>query len=392
MNPTVLHASEIRRDALIAQVHGLLNAPTFSKEDAARVESLLRLVDTLDEDRAMAKYRRAKLTEDEASVGLRTERTLRLDSTYQNFIRALRYGNDGGVLPDTSEARALAIGTDSAGGYLCPALFVDQVFTHMKALDPLFDENVISMITTPRGEALPIPLLDDTAASASIIAENAQLSTTQDLSFEQLLLAKASSWKSAMVKCTIELVQDSAFDIGALLAKAFAVRFRRGIGASWYATLIGAAAQGVSAGATAITPDNLFDLIDSIDSEYLGPKCCFLMRRATLNAIRKLKETVGGSTYYFPLDRDAEGNFLVCGFPVRISPSVQAVGTTNKSVVFGDLSYFVGRVVADSMKVRRFGETYAEQGLFGYMSYLRCNSGFAKASTADSPVKYLAHA
>jgi HK97 family phage major capsid protein len=78
------------------------------------------------------------------------------------------------------------------------------------------------------------------------------------------------------------------------LANAFAVRFARGISASFYTTLIGGPASGVSAAATTITPDNLFDLLDSIASAYLSSaKVAWLMRRSTLTYIRKLKDTAG---------------------------------------------------------------------------------------------------
>jgi HK97 family phage major capsid protein len=112
-----------------------------------------------------------------------------------------------------------------------------------------------------------------------------------------------------------------------------------------------------------------------------------------LTYLRKLKEATGGSTYIFPLGgTDAEGNFTLCGFPVRISPSVAAIATGAKSIVFGDLSYFVGRTVTDEWRVRRFRERYAEYDQVAYCAYTRANAGVAKASTADAPFKFLQHA
>lgn len=385
MNSTT--TSQIQRDSVLARAHTLLNKPNFTKEDASRVESLLGLADQLAAEPGLSRLRRSRLTEIELDLGERTERTRAVETVRQDFLQALRFGKDS--LPD--ERRALAVGTDAAGGYLVPQSFADQVFVAMKGYDPLFDESVVTVIETVNGNACPVPLADDTSASATVIGENAQLNTATDVTFDQLLLAKASSWKTSMVKVSLELLQDSGFDIETLLASAFAVRLARGIGASFYTTLIGAATKGVDAGASAITPDNLFDLLDSVDEAYLAsPKCGWLMRRSTLTYLRKLKDTSGAS--YFPLDRDANGRFLLLDFPVHIAPSVAAIGTGNKSVAFGDLSYFVSRRVRDSVKVRPFRETYAENAQVGFCAYVRANAGLAKASTADSPVKYLLHA
>ena len=378
---------ELRRSTILLEVHRLLSSPTLSKEQGARAELLLGLAEQLDtEVRHGNHLRRARLTENELDMGMRTERTRDLDQVRQDFVTALCFG--ASALPD--ERRALSLGTDSAGGFLSPQVFSDRVFVAMKGFDPLFDPAVVTMIETKNGNACPIPLADDTSASASIVGENVQLNTTTDVTFDQLLLQKASSWKTSMVKASLELLQDSAFDIEQFLAKAFAARFARGIGAAFYTTLVGAASSGVSAAATVITADNLFDLIDSIDAAYLGSRCCWLMRRSTLTYIRKLKDTAGLPV--FPLDRDADGNFLLLDFPVRISPSADAIGTTNKSVLFGDLGFFVVRTVADSIRIRRFGETYATSAQVGFSGLIRANCGLAKASSADSPVKYLAHA
>jgi HK97 family phage major capsid protein len=193
------------------------------------------------------------------------------------------------------------------------------------------------------------------------------------------------------VKCSLELVQDSGFDVETFLASAFSIRFGRGIGAGLVTTLTAGSTQGVSAGASSITVDNIYDLFASLDQSYLASaKCAWLMRLATLVAIQKLTTSAGAPAFDTP--RDADGTYRLLGLPVRLAPSVAAIGTTNKSVFLGDLSYLFTRVVRDSLLVKRLSERYAEAGEVAFIGFLRCSSAFAKPAASDSPVKYLVHA
>ncbi len=287
--------------------------------------------------------------------------------------------------------RAQSVGTGSAGGYLAPQSFGDRVFSMMKDADQLFDPAVTTMIETERGTPCPFPLSDDTSGAAEIVSENNPFTVADIGAFDQLLLAKADTWRTNLQKCSLELVQDSGFDLDQFLAAAFAKRFARGVGVSLVTTLAAGAASGVSAGASAITPDNLFDLFGSVNEAYLGaPKCAWAMRLSTFVTISKLKDTAGLPV--FPISKDADGNFSLLTRPVRFCPAVAAIGTTNKSVFFGDMSYMVQRRVANSVSIRRLDERFADVGAVGYFGYMRVSSGFAKASGADSPVKYLVHA
>lgn len=288
------------------------------------------------------------------------------------------------------ETRALSVGTDSAGGFTAPARFADRVFTAMKATDKLFDPDVVTVIETKPGTTFSIPMLDDTSASSAIVSENGASATTPDPVFDHLVLAKADTWRSSIVKVPIELLQDNAVDLGQLLTDALAVRLRRGISAAFVTTLASQATNGVTAGASSIVTDNIYDLFASIDPEYVSsPKCGWLMRLSTFVAISKIKDS--GGLPVFPITRNANGDFELLTRPVRFCPSVAAIGTGNKSVFFGALDYFVVRTVAGSLRVARHGETFAEVGQVGFLGLVRTNAGLAKPSTADSPIKYLQH-
>lgn len=97
----------------------------------------------------------------------------------------------------------------------------------------------------------------------------------------------------------------------------------------------------------AFSADNLIDLTASIAEPYARSNAsAWLMRNASLAAVRKLKNPVTGD-YLFSLDvvpgSGASGTLL--GRPVFVDPNVAPIGTSAKSVIFGDLSkYWVRQV------------------------------------------------
>src|SRR5262249_48449517 len=207
------------RSAILVQAHKLLSKTPFSKEDSARVESLLSLADSLDgSERRFAQMR---IDNAKRELGLPT------DSKLTRFLRK--------QAPEKiyfeAESRDMGIGTGAGafGSPLTPPLFRDRVIECMKQYDQLFD--VATWLPTESGAKLSITSLDDTATSASVISENTQ--NTQDdftdisaVNFDQVPL-----WRTGNIKVSLELLQDSAVDLEQLFADRFAVRFARGLGA-----------------------------------------------------------------------------------------------------------------------------------------------------------------
>lgn len=109
----------------------------------------------------------------------------------------------------------------------------------------------------------------------------------------------------------------------------------------------------------------------------------------TFAHLSKLKDSQ--SRPIFPIARTLEGGFELFGFPIRIAPCAAAIGSTNKSILFGDFSYFVTRRVRDSLRIQRKFETFAEYNQTAFFALTRCNAGLARPTGADSPIKYLVH-
>jgi HK97 family phage major capsid protein len=254
----------------------------------------------------------------------------------------------------------------------------------LAATDPIF--SLATMFKTSSGSATTFPILTDEGSSSAVVAEGGT-SAADDvpLLFAGLAFGKCPSHRSGLIFASVELVFDSAFDFEALLAAAAGIRFARGAGALFIATLLGSAALGVTAATGAIAGAEVFSLIDALDDAY-APGACFLMRRATFTALSKLVGSSGN--FLFPATFDAQGRPVLAGFPVFISPSMPALGASAKTIDFGDHSRFIRRQVRDSLRVAVFPERRAEFSQIRYQVFLRVDGDLAKSTTA-CPVVYL---
>ena len=113
---------------------------------------------------------------------------------------------------------ALSVGTDANGGYTVPDEF------HRQLLEALEENNIFrglaNVIRTNSGTRT-IPIAADNGKASWVEEGNAI--TESDLTFS---VQTMSAYKlSSLVKVSNELLNDSAFDIGAHIAKRYGVRF-----------------------------------------------------------------------------------------------------------------------------------------------------------------------
>lgn len=362
---------------ILLEADEILHQPNFSKESGARVEALLAFADRLDDEPK------------ELQPGRRPDLQARLPRNAE-FEAYLSQGMDGLPLERraTISRQLQAMGTtDAAGGYLVPQSFAQSVTDLLAAYDQIYDAT--TLYSTATGRACGFPLTDDSAVGAAIVAENGSSSTTADATFGNIAFPSASTWRTGLIRASVELVADQAFDFPALLARAFARRFAKGCGAEAVSQLLSGSTAGVTAASTsAIAPGEIHDLIASVDDAYSSnPQTGFLMRRSTLTALRKLVGTSGN--FMFEAERDADGNPLLLGYRVYISPNCGDLTASAKPIAFGDLGMVIHREVKDSLIVKTYVERFAEYGQIAYEGFVRGDFRLAKGSSVV-PVKYLA--
>src|ERR1035441_1818427 len=113
--------------------------------------------------------------------------------------------------------------TTTAGGYLVPAGFSDQLETEMQWFGGI-DGNV-EKIYTSSGNPMPYPNIADVTNKGRMLAINTQVTET-DFVFGQVTF-NAFVGSSDLVLVPIQLIEDSYFDINAMVAKMLGIRLGR---------------------------------------------------------------------------------------------------------------------------------------------------------------------
>jgi HK97 family phage major capsid protein len=280
---------------------------------------------------------------------------------------------------DRFERRAQTAGTNAAGGYTVPTTLMAEIVKVMKDWGPMFDETVARVFSTPSGNPMTIPTIDDTATAVAAHTEAGAV--TDDGGSDVVIGSKtlnAFAFDTEWVRWSWELSEDSIFAMEALLASLLGERLARngnkqltiGSGSGAPNGIVTASMLGkTAASATAIAADELIDLQHSVNAAYRrSPLCRWQFADTTLQAIRKLKDGQGNYLWQLGDVRVGQPDTLL-GKAYSINDDIAAIATGNKAVIFGDHSkFFVRKVGAVRTIVAR--ERFApDLGILGVMRF-----------------------
>lgn len=287
-------------------------------------------------------------------------------SAFWKQIRA----RDGIVTPEIRNA--LRIGVDTEGGYLVPDEF------ERRLVEALEEENIFRTIAhkmnTASGDK-KIPIVAS-KGSASWIDEGGAYPESDD-AFGQVSIGAHKV--GTMIKVSEELINDNVFDLEGYIAKEFGRRigakeeeaFFIGDGSGKplgiLATTGGAQIGVTSSLDSGIKFDEIIDLYYSLKSPY-RKNATWIVNDTTIKALRKLKD--GNGQYIWQPSVTAGTPDSILNRPVQTSSFMPELTAGNKSVVFGDFSYYwiadrQGRVF------KRLGELYAPSGQVGFLGSQR---------------------
>ena len=267
---------------------------------------------------------------------------------------------------------ALEEGVDSEGGYLVPDEFEHTL------IDALTEENIFRknahVFTTSSGSH-KIPIVA-TKGTASWIDEEGAVPESDD-SFGQVSIEAHKV--GTLIKVSEELLNDSAFDLEAYFTTEFARRindkeedaFFNGNGTGKPTGIFnatGGAQTGVTTGSsTTITADEIIDLFYSLKAPY-RKKAIWVLNDTTVKIIRKLKDGTGN--YLWQPSLTAGSPDTILGRPVYTSQFVPEVAAGDKTVAFGDFSYYwIGD--RQGITFRRLNEKYADTCQVGFLATKR---------------------
>ncbi|HCZ00172.1 MAG: capsid protein [Rhodobacterales bacterium RIFCSPHIGHO2_02_FULL_62_130] len=278
------------------------------------------------------------------------------------------------------EQRAQTAGTASAGGYTVPTELIPTIDKAMKAWGPMYDEALSTVITTSGGNSMKLPTVDDTAVDAGTHTEGTALTDDggKDATLGQGSL-DAYGFDSEFIRWSWELDADSIFSFETLLGELIGERLGRiansqltiGTGSSAPNGIVTASALGkTSASATAITADEVIDLVHSVDPAYrASPKARFMFNDNTLLALRKLKD--GQGNYLITEAPDGSGRLKVgsVSAPYSINQAMVSIAAAKKVMLYGDFSkYYVRKVGAPVIGVLR-ERFWPDMGIAGLIRF-----------------------
>jgi HK97 family phage major capsid protein len=303
-----------------------------------------------------------------------------LERAFESYLRT------GMVNGDLAELRAQSVGTDTAGGFLVPDIMRDKLQERLKAFGGL--ATVVEEITTAGGEPMRWPTIDDTANVGVIAAEGtAPASAGADLVFGEKVLGAfkyvAPGASQLPLRVSVELLQDSAFDIQAMVTRKLGERIARVQATHWVTGNgttepfgIDTGTSGTAFTSAGITYAELVAAVHEIDPAY-RTNAKWTFNDATLAKIESIVDTTGR-----PILNDAHAgiaagpdNVNLLGYPVVIDQAwpTYTDGGTTKWGAFGDLAagYVIRRVQGLTLIVNPYAR--ANEGQVEYVLWARAD-------------------
>lgn len=327
--------------------------PVAKKEARAELKDAL----TLSRDQSMTSWSRDNGHSKDAE-----------GANFDTYLRGLVTGDWSGATVE----RALAEGTNSAGGYLVPTPLANQIVDLARNATRVIQAGALTVPMT--AQTLRIPRLIGEGAPAWR-NENAAI-TAGDLTFDAVTL-KAQSL-DRLVILSNELFQDSNPSASDIIAKAFAAQIAaeidrvalRGTGTSpeprGILNTAGVTVTNHGANGTALSNyDWVLDSVGAVRNANFEPTAVLAAPR-TQTALSKLKDSQGRYL-------DAPTG-LPTMYPTKQIPTNLTVGTSNlaSEIYTGDFSQLVIGI-RSGFTLRLLSEKYADTGQVAFLANMRAD-------------------
>ena len=376
-----------------AQAEGRsLNAEEKAKFDKMEADArgIKEQIDIIERTAEMKKELAAKTEAREAAP--KATRKGAFEKYLRNGMSALN-NEERSLMTEMRGTSTQVAGTDSLGGFLVPQDFSNELDMALEFTGEV--ERLAKKLNTAGGALLDYPTVNDTATDANLISEAAAV-TVQDVTFANKQLSAYNY--ASQVRVSMQLLQDNAFDLNAFLVEAMGERIARATNAAFttgtgssqpQGIITGSVAGKTAASATAITADEVLDLIYSIDPAYRNKPTFGLM--AHNNVISAIRALGIGSSNDFPIfipSMEAGQPDKLFGHNIYYNNDMaSSIATGEKTLLAADFSKFVVRS-AGGVQMVRLNERYMDELEVGFVAYARKD-----AAVLDSrAVKHLVQA
>ena len=295
------------------------------------------------------------------------------------FARYLRTG-------DSTELRAMGVSPGSAGGYMAPQEFRNELTETLKSYGKVFAD--FDRFETTNGRTMFAPVASFSGAGVLVSENPVSAIGATDRTYAQVSLG-AYTVASGVHQVSIQVEQDSAFPMetiisafaGEMIGRALAAYSATGTGsgqptgvytatASTALSLAAAQAVEVNGAASteltsgALSPGSLLKMVQALDPAY-ADDAKWYMNTASYAALCEVTDTTGQ-----PLIRP-NGPRVLHGFPIVLANELSSL---TASTVSGPILANLKRAFYwrdAGIEVLRLAEKYADYGAAGYVGYWR---------------------
>lgn len=282
-----------------------------------------------------------------------------------------------------TEAAAYNVTTDGQGGYTVPETWRAQLIETRTQFGVL--RQLATVFRTATGEPIHIPKVVDAQVADDL--DEVETYTESEDTFGEVIFGAYK--KGVRVKISEELINDSLFDMSTFISRRAGraislkegVLFAKGAGGGNVTGVTVAAAVGVTtAGATAVTADELLSVVHSVSPPY-RTSAQWVTHDSTLLAISKLVDDF--NNYLWQPGLKAGDPDMIRGYPVYIDPFYDTIAAAKVIATFGDHSEYW---IRDSGPVisQRLNELYAETGQVGFRFAERIDGNLVDAGAVKS--------
>lgn len=347
------------KDVLAEQEAEIAKYGEASAETKAAVDRLNERIDTFEVKAQRAPILEAAKQEMESKTA---------------FIQALRYGVSKLTpeqkafvkIVDVNEAKeikALSVMDDTTGGYLAPSEWVPEIIKEVILFSPLRD---YARVRTTSNRSVIVPVRKGTF-TAAWVTETGTRSDRVGLSYGREEIPTHEMFAEVIV--SEQDLEDVAFDLEAEIRMEIAEQMGVLEGASFVTGSGTNKPEGILTNASVATTNNGHATILQADAlitiaydlkDAYAKNATWAMRRATIGAIRKLKDSQNQYLWQPGLSSDRPNTIL--DRPYVEVPDMPAVAAAATPILFGDIRRAYTVVDRVAMVFKRLNEKYAETG------------------------------
>lgn len=305
-------------------------------------------------------------------------------AVYDNYLPG---GTPGNLTP----------AVNSGDGGIVPVDFYSQLISYLVEVSGVMQTGP-TVINTQGGEPMQIPVVAQHTgygtAGAPVtglggISQGGTLPQA-DPSFSQKTLT--SNKFGIMIQVPREMIDDSGVNLLGYLAMSAGRAVGNTLGNAIVnggngisGGLVAGAPSVVTAASSGLTYENLVDVEYNVIAPYRQSKSCYwLAADKTLGSLRKLVDANGRPLWEPSTVLGAPD--LLLGKPLVADPFMPALGTSSKSILFGDFSQLFIRLVG-GVRFERSDDFAFNEDLVSFRALLRADSNLiAPASTNPQPV------